>query len=44
MNCKCCLDCYKIDACEGVCDFKCDKCSQNKPQKQKTKKQNKEWK
>lgn len=29
MICECCLDCYKIDACDGRCNFECDKCSMN---------------
>lgn len=44
MNCKCCLDCYKIDICGAVCDFRCEVCSQNKKPKEKPKKKNKEWK
>lgn len=29
MKCECCMDCYKIDACDGRCNFKCDICSFN---------------
>ena len=29
MVCECCLDCYKIDACNCVCNFECDKCNFN---------------
>ena len=27
MKCECCLDCYKIDACDYRCDFDCKKCN-----------------
>lgn len=30
MNCECCMGCYKIDACDGRCNFKCNECSYNK--------------
>lgn len=30
MKCECCKDCYKIDACDGRCNFKCDGCTYNK--------------
>lgn len=30
MKCECCIDCYKIDCCDGRCDFECEKCSMNK--------------
>ena len=28
-KCECCLECYKTDACEYVCDFNCEKCTIN---------------
>lgn len=30
MKCECCMDCYKIDACDGRCNFECDICSFNR--------------
>lgn len=27
MKCECCMDCYKIDICNGRCNYKCDVCS-----------------
>lgn len=32
MICECCLDCYKIDICDGRCDFKCSECYMRKEQ------------
>lgn len=33
MVCECCMDCYKIDICNGKCDFKCEECIHNKNNK-----------
>lgn len=30
MKCECCMDCYKIDCCDGRCIFQCEKCNMNK--------------
>lgn len=35
MICKCCMDCYKIDACDGRCNFKCNECSYNNTEQKK---------
>ena len=35
MKCECCMDCYKIDCCDGRCNFQCEKCNMNKNNKTK---------
>lgn len=42
MICECCMNCYKVDACGGRCDFKCENCSYNKVSKYNTENGNKE--
>ena len=35
MKCECCMDCYKIDCCDGRCNFEYEKCNMNKNNKLK---------
>lgn len=35
MICKCCMDCHKIDSCDGRCNFNCSEYSYNNDRKKR---------